>query len=70
MAERKRLTIKIDPEHLRILKLLEKDLVTSVDDQIGIALDDYILWLKKMLRAQRRRRRAEKKQNAAKKWIH
>jgi hypothetical protein len=69
MAERKRLTIKIDPEHLRILKLLETDLVISVDDQIAIALDDYILWLKKMLRAEWRRRQAEK-QNAAKKWTH
>jgi hypothetical protein len=69
MAERRRLTIQIDPEHLRILKLLETDLVISVDDQIAIALDDYILWLKKMLRAEWRRRQAEK-QNAAKKWTH
>jgi hypothetical protein len=69
MAERRRLTIQIDPEHLRILKLLETDLVISVDDQVAVALDDYILWLKKMLRAEWRRRQAEKK-NAAKKWTH
>ena len=69
MAEKRRSTITIDPEHLRILKVIETDLGISVEDQLGIALDRYILDLKKRLREERSSCQANKR-DAAKKWTH
>jgi hypothetical protein len=53
MAEKRRSTVTIHPEHLRILKIIETDLGISVEDQLGIALDDYILGIKKILLEER-----------------
>jgi hypothetical protein len=69
MAEKRRSTVTIDPEHLRVLKVIETDLGISVEDQVGIALDDYILDLKKRLLEERASRPADKR-DAAKKWTH
>ena len=66
MAEKRRSTVTIDPEHLRILKLIETDLGFSVEDQVDIALDAYILDLKKRLRPSCQ----ANKRDAAKKWTH
>jgi hypothetical protein len=64
MAEKRRSIVTIDMEHLRILKIIETELGISVEDQLGIALDDYILDIKNRLREERPRR------DAAKKWTH
>ena len=69
MAEKRRSTVTIDPEHLRILKIIETDLGISVEDQLGIALDDYILDLKKRLLEEKLSRQANKR-DTAKKWTH
>ena len=69
MAEKRRSTVTVDLEHLRILKIIETDLGIPVEDQLGIALDAYILDLKKRLRERRPSDQANKR-DAAKKWTH
>lgn len=69
MAEKRRSTVTIDPEHLRILKIIETDLGISLEDQLCIALDDYILGIKKILLEERPSGQANEP-DTAKKWTH